>query len=432
MAASDLSRADGWARVGEPTLDDVAATLAPGHLVRIEMTVRCHDAEDLPIVDDGGAVYTDGERRVQVMHDGTLIIEGCYQGPWMTELIRRLHGCHEPQEEAAFAACLRRIDADERRPVMVELGSWWSYYTIWFGRRYPGSQLVLIEPDAPRLETGHVNMSLNGLEAVGILASVGEKSHPGLPFPCESDGLERVIPVIAVDDLVRDHDLQMIDVLLMDVQGAELDALAGSRETIRNRRVRFIVVSTHHRSIAGTSTMHQQCLSFLRGEGAHIICEHTVSESFSGDGLIVASCDPRDTDFTVDISRNRPWSALFPDPEVELESLFTRYGELGGALHLKEGELEQSRVQVAALHDRLAASEAQLGSARRRIESHVVAEVALRRLVSDTTISHDDLEARHESLAAHCAVIESSRSWRLTRVPRDIALRIRSLRNRLR
>jgi hypothetical protein len=46
--------------------------------------------------------------------------------------------------------------------------------------------------------------------------------------------------------------------------------------------------------------------------GGHVFCEHSVSESFSGDGLIVASffsCD-RGLEFP-DISRNQPETSLF-------------------------------------------------------------------------------------------------------------------------
>jgi hypothetical protein len=79
-------------------------------------------------------------------------------------------------------------------------------------------------------------------------------------------------------------------------------------------------VSTHDLSITGSATTHQQVLDILLWSGAHIIAEHTISESFSGDGLIVASFDPRDKDLVVDLSRNRSRNSLFGEWEPRAET----------------------------------------------------------------------------------------------------------------
>src|SRR5664280_2501369 len=76
---------------------------------RILMTVSCRDSDRIPKVDDAGMVTMHGDRPVQVMHNGLLIDEGCYYGPWMTQVIRGLAGHHEPQEELIFDAILARL-----------------------------------------------------------------------------------------------------------------------------------------------------------------------------------------------------------------------------------------------------------------------------------------------------------------------------------
>jgi hypothetical protein len=115
------------------------------------------------------------------------------------------------------------------------------------------------------------------------------------------------------------HGVGFLDVLHADIQGAELAMLEGAAETIRERRVRFIIVSTHHHNISGDPLTHQRCLRHLRDAGATILCEHTVAESFSGDGLILASLDPRDTDLAaVKISYNRASESLFRETEYDL------------------------------------------------------------------------------------------------------------------
>lgn len=51
-------------------------------------------------------------------------------------------------------------------------------------------------------------------------------------------------------------------------------------------------------------------------------------ESFSGDGLLVASFDESDADIHIELSRARTTEALFPSGEQELERMRFAYEEL--------------------------------------------------------------------------------------------------------
>ena len=101
--------------------------------------------------------------------------------------------------------------------------------------------------------------------------------------------MTREIPCMCVDDLVRDEAIDRLEILLVDTQGAELAALEGAVKTIEAGKLRFVLLSTHHHSISHDPILHQRCLQFLKKHGAHIITEHSVAESYSGDGLILAS-----------------------------------------------------------------------------------------------------------------------------------------------
>ena len=92
----------------------------------------------------------------------------------MTEIIRRLRGHHEPQEELVFHRVIERLRGDPSRPpgVVIELGSFWSYYSIW-AMRALGIEAVLVEPDPGNLEVGRVNLAMNGLSARVVQAAVG-------------------------------------------------------------------------------------------------------------------------------------------------------------------------------------------------------------------------------------------------------------------
>ena len=105
---------------------------------------------------------------------------------------------------------------------------------------------------------------------------------------------------------------QCIEVLHMDTQGAELPFLQSIDSGTVQGKLRFVMVSTHHSSISGSKSTHQDCVEVLRDLGGSILVEHDVVESYSGDGLILASMFPEDKNLWFpELSRNRAETSLF-------------------------------------------------------------------------------------------------------------------------
>jgi len=252
------------------------------------------------------------------MHNGILIIEGSYYGEMGTEIIHQLRGHHEPQEELAFHLIVERLKTDTQKPVMMELGSYWSYYSLWFLQQIPAGSSFLIEPDPNNLEVGRRNFQLNGRVGTFFSAAIGAAPKPPAAFKCESDGLTRDIPTESVPSLCERFGLGRVDILLADIEGAEFEMLQGASQLLEEKRVRFLLISTHHYSISRDPLTHQHCLDFLKSKGAHIIAEHSVSESYSGDGLIAASLDPRDLDLVANISHARARESIFGEVEYDV------------------------------------------------------------------------------------------------------------------
>lgn len=276
---------------------------------RVAMTVGCRDADPIPKVADAGRTLDRGGTRVQVMHEGSLVVAGGYYGEWMERIIRGLRGHHEPQEELAFhhllAAC---------RPgtLMIEVGAFWAYYANWWLGAVPGARAACVEPDANHRSIGERNLALNGRRATWIEASVGREASPPAPFVRESDGARVALPCHSLESLLDALGRPEVEMLHLDCQGAELHFLESVGPAARAGLLRFVMVSTHHASISGSPSTHGDCLRLLQDEGAAILCEHTVDESFSGDGLIVASFRPGDASLRLPApSRNRPRSSLF-------------------------------------------------------------------------------------------------------------------------
>jgi FkbM family methyltransferase len=294
----------------------IATEFPPDILRRIERTTAIRDTDRIPKVERAGDTSVRDGVRVQTMHCGVLVEQDCYYGPWMTEVIRRLRGHHEPQEEVVFHELLTRLAADTPAPVMVELGSYWAYYSLWFKNAYPDARCLLVEPDPSNLRVGQRNFALNSVDGRFIQAAVGATHGGHTRLRSERGEILRNVARVSVDGLLADEGIPRIDVLLCDVQGAELEVLRGARDALRERRIRFLCVSTH--MSPGDPTLHQRCLAQLEGLGAQIVAEHSIPESCSVDGLIVASLDPRDQGWTVEITIGRARDSIGGELEWRL------------------------------------------------------------------------------------------------------------------
>jgi FkbM family methyltransferase len=299
----------------------VADPLSPSLRRRVEQTVAVRDTDVIPKVDGAGRVEERDGVRVQVMHNGAVVEAGGYHGDWMIEVIERLRGHHEPQEELAFHVVLERLASDTAEPVMIELGAFWSWYSIWARTRIPGTRLILVEPDPANLEVGRRNLALNGFDATIVPAAAGARHGEQVKLVLESDGRPHEVDTASVDGLIAQYGLPGVDLLLVDVQGAELQALRGAAQALAHGQLRFLVVSSHHHAISGDPLIHQKCLSLLVQAGAHIVAEHTVYESCSGDGLIVAAMRESDRDLHAEVSMVRARDSLWGEPEVEIARL---------------------------------------------------------------------------------------------------------------
>lgn len=252
---------------------------------RIRLAAACPDLARIVSVERAGEVYDFRGQEVQVTHFGGLVTAGTYYGDWMTELIRQCRGAHEPQEEVAFAEVLSHLPA---RPVMLELGGYWCFYSIWLGRHFPGAIQFIVEPIAERRAVGELNLALNDNPAMLLRAAIG--AAPGLLQEFRTGAeVETDMPVVSVDQLAHDFGLGRIDVLHADIQGFELQMLSGAERMLSEQRISWIFISTHRwLEDAKTLDLHVECQNILQAKGYVIVAGHTPEESYSTDGLIVA------------------------------------------------------------------------------------------------------------------------------------------------
>jgi FkbM family methyltransferase len=264
---------------------------------RIEIAVSCPDCDFIPKVEKAGAILDSASGALQVMHNGVRVHTDSHYGSYNTEVIRRLRGHHEPQEERVFHEVLKSIPP---RGVILELGSFWAYYSLWFTSAVRNGRAFMVEPLDAALSAGKRNFSVNERQGTFVKASIDNVERP------EGDvelwpGMTTAVESTTVDALMSRFSLPKVDILHSDIQGAEVRMLKGAKEALEARSISWIFISTHGENI------HQKCAQILRSHHYKIVSQHTPSESYSVDGLLVASSDG--TTKPISISRRRSWSA---------------------------------------------------------------------------------------------------------------------------
>lgn len=280
-------------------------------LERTLMTIGCRDTDVIPKVPGAGSMVQEGEHLMQVMHNGLRVQAGGYYGEWMAQIIRGLQGHHEPQEELVFHHLLRYVRHGTR---MAELGSFWAYYTLWFLKEIPRSNALCIEPDPYNLSVGKQNVWLNQMTERVVFknAWIGGEANAAISAATENSAGEVQLPVMNMASVLDSFAGQPIELLHMDIQGAELAFLGSMPAAVEKKLLRFVMVSTHNSAISGSKTTHPDCVDALRLMGANILVEHDVIESYSGDGMVLASFYPEDAALNFpEISRNRAQTSLF-------------------------------------------------------------------------------------------------------------------------
>jgi FkbM family methyltransferase len=233
----------------------------------------------------------------------------------MTEVITTLRGHHEPQEELVFDAILRHVP---EQAVMIEVGGFWAYYSLWFTRGHPLRSALLIEPDPNHLAVGRRNAALNPGKLEFLPGFVGAADRAEVPFQTESAGIHK-LPMINVATLIEQRGFDPLDILHCDAQGGEIDVLKSCETHLRDGRIHFLVLSTHAEAISGDALIHQRCLDAVLTLGGQILAEHDVHESFSGDGLIAAYFGREPIEWRpLALSYNRYSTSLFRNPVYDL------------------------------------------------------------------------------------------------------------------
>ena len=231
---------------------------------RIETVVRSPDNAFIPRVKGAGQLVNNK----LLMHNGILVDPMSYYSLPLLQMLMDNRGVHEPQEERVFQDVIASMPTHKEK-TMLELGAYWSFYSMWFLQKFQNARCFMVEPERENLFYGKRNFRLNGLKGTFINASIGK----------EKDANTRVL---TVDEICRKYPIKFLDILHADIQGHELEMLQGSSRILSKKKVGYIFISTH------SNELHQACRELLSVKyGYALVASANVDESYSWDGILL-------------------------------------------------------------------------------------------------------------------------------------------------
>jgi len=233
-------------------------------LRRIDDVLKCEDRKSIVAHPRAGKI----ERGLLVMHNGIRIKPLSYYGFPMLRMFKLSKGVHEPQEERVFQEVLKVMP---RGATMLELGSYWAFYSMWFKKTVPGACCLMVEPEESGLKSGEGNFEINGLKGDFTRAFIGNEYKESSP------------PILTVDWILLEKSIPFLDLLHSDIQGYELQMLEGAANSFLQGKVGYVFISTH------SNQVHDACENKLRDYGHVILHSINLDDSYSEDGLIVAA-----------------------------------------------------------------------------------------------------------------------------------------------
>ena len=197
-----------------------------------------------------------GSELVARLFEGSLLVVPCTR----EGLFSYFHGRVFKEDEALTRFLRRHI---REGSVFLDVGANLGYYSILAATLCgPGGRVHAFEPQ--RLLARHLRASIErnafgdrvylNEAAVGadhggsatLFYAQDDETFIGIPslfrHPWLEGGQEVAVPVISLDEYVRQHGLSRVDVIKIDVEGAEMLALEGMRELLKRGHPRFILL----------------------------------------------------------------------------------------------------------------------------------------------------------------------------------------------
>lgn len=157
--------------------------------------------------------------------------------------------------------------------VVLDAGAYPGDYTLFAARKVgPSGRVIAFEPGEQNRKVLERNIAAEKLNNITIIPKGIWNENARLRMDQDglastvvlSDDSDSEIEVTTVDEVVEALGLSRVDLLKMDIEGAEIQAIEGCRRTLENFSVNVCIASYH--IVDGTTTSHAM-EKFLREQG---------------------------------------------------------------------------------------------------------------------------------------------------------------------
>lgn len=247
---------------------------------RIDIVLSSPDNQDISRIKNAGKII-DSQL---IMHNGIKVDPMSYYSFPLLQMMMENKGVHEPQEEKVFNQVLNSISQKKGKKTMLELGAYWSFYSMWFLKKFPTANCFMVEPERKNLFYGKRNFELNKMNGTFIHAGIDENSS-------------FINNTISVDKICEKNKIEFLDILHSDIQGFEYKMLHGSERMLTENRIGYAFISTH------SNSLHQECYDLLKNKyNFKLVASANLDESFSTDGVLVMKASNFEGIDTVEIA----------------------------------------------------------------------------------------------------------------------------------
>ena len=194
-------------------------------------------------------------------------------------------GCYEPQETALLKLMLR--------PGMtfVDVGANWGYFSLAAAHLVgPAGRVVSVEADPRACRTLRANVARNALDAVVAVLEMAASDRPrtlrlreyssganasgnyGLTSTTTvvEGGRQFDVPARPLDEALDEAGIDRVDVLKMDIEGAEAAALSGLERRLAGGRIGTILLEVHPQHLRDQGSAVDDVVKGLRRHGYHL------------------------------------------------------------------------------------------------------------------------------------------------------------------
>jgi len=165
--------------------------------------------------------------------------------------------------------------------VILDLGASVGIYTFYVIDKVKNGLIVAVEPEPHNRLLLQLNLKINKIPNVIVVGkAISDRAgfarlyispYTGSHSIIDEHGKQWkavktvVVPTTTVDDLVEELGLSKVDIIKMDIEGAEYLALKGAMKTLKENRNLKIIISAEH-----DPEVKKQCLALLKYLGFKI------------------------------------------------------------------------------------------------------------------------------------------------------------------